>query len=686
MTQFIKSDFYKRPVTYKKKINEPAAQLINQVKEALQKLSNRFHNDEDISRELRIIESLTLVSIQIEAEQSLDYFELNLHAQGVTKKISLISTENLELKLQTFLAANINNNKDFKKHYPSFRLTIDAIIKLPKNGDPITTLREASALNLSKSLELKTTDAQMVSYDNKPALLVLFSPITLLSHFTHGELQSTWNANFWSSTSNTNYLHYSIIKPIGEGIQPDCFIEDFANALPLLLLTGDPDTIGKESQNKAIIDKKYFFVYDQSVEDRDYFTLKSNLTLAPTGWYKNSRHGQGRNRTLIEDSAFMKKFYSLISLHDKLKGFFEHMDSEIKALDRNKNDEKLYRFKSILSDFSKEEESILTTVKKRIENINAVFPPSLNSTNLSIDYVGKILLLEKLINNPMLYKNNGYPYKNPWTKFNRSLWSSASNTSENQVESFEILDSRCLQILFKNPVNIEQLSFINRHLNQKNGDLIKLESQNKVIVTQAVLDKLTEDLLYPECRFQISPEYRYLNPEDLNQISLAYNQAHKKKILAVCRTYVENIARADADEKTKYGFMIGLLQKVKDFKDTLENKGFASHALKRSCFEIARQIQLMIHDSDLKKNLSDAFEAALKLDRIYIFTKIILTGLIHERINSHELNSFLSVCILALLKSNNYEQAKKNSQAIESSAQAFLKTFELNEEWIPVCK
>lgn len=73
-------------------------------------------------------------------------------------------------------------------------------------------------------------------------------------------------------------------------------------------LCNDTDFIGMNNQNKAINDKNELYIFDQVVMSKEKMSFDTRLNLVPIGLGRHSRHNQGRNRSIIEDSSFDTKF------------------------------------------------------------------------------------------------------------------------------------------------------------------------------------------------------------------------------------------------------------------------------------------------------------------------------------------------------------------------------------------
>ena len=272
-----------------------------------------YQNKLIVLEDLNKINQLKALTIPNESSGKKRFCILDEPAGGVTEKISLIALESVHSQLTNLNNSVLTSVSSYLKGRADFKLNTEAILKLPKHGKIEEVQREAMALNISRTLGLTTTQLTMVMHNNQPALFVPFDRIKLLNKFASGQIKK---ANF--GFSNQTYSHYSIINAIGSGLQADKFIEDFGKAIGFIYICSDPDAIGGYIQNKALIDSELLYIFDQVFMPNDKLGLDSRLSLQPIQLIlKHSRHGQGRNRSLIEDSSMVQKFNSILQLQQK---------------------------------------------------------------------------------------------------------------------------------------------------------------------------------------------------------------------------------------------------------------------------------------------------------------------------------------------------------------------------------
>lgn len=253
----------------------------------------------------------------------MSYCTLAETIEGVTEKIPLITLAKVKEQLRHLCAQNeldLDSYSESREQY--YKLGIEGILKLPKHGDIKEVQREAIALNISRLMGLDTTSSTAVSYNGHPALFIPFDNINLLNEFSSGKIFKVG-----MGLSGQSYTHYSTIKPLGEGIQADLYIKDFGHALALLYLCCDTDAIGGYCKNKALRNYSSLYIFDQVITDTDKFILDSRISLQPDQFImKHTRHGQGRNRTLIEDSSLVTKYASLVRLKELKRIITQYCD------------------------------------------------------------------------------------------------------------------------------------------------------------------------------------------------------------------------------------------------------------------------------------------------------------------------------------------------------------------------
>ncbi|PWY54949.1 hypothetical protein DGG96_14190 [Legionella qingyii] len=644
--------------------------LIQRYEEEIARLSDNNSEREKAEKKLNILVDLNklneLKRIIIPQDNGADlcYCTLQENAGGVTEKISLISLDSVKRQLRHLCdRAEDLNIEDYNTEREHYKLSTQAIIKLPKHGDIKEVQHEAMALNISRLLELDTTAATTISHNGHPALFIPFEDIRLLSEFSLGKTFYAWLAG-------KTYTHYSTIKALGEGFQADCFINDFGNVLGLLYLCSDTDTIGGNCQNKALRQAKSLFIFDQSIMDTHKFILDSRLCLIPGEFLiKHTRHGLGRNRTIIEDSSMDSKFQSIVQLRsigDKIIQYISHIawqhhKQQIRIKRQFKKPlsiEKQSELTTYLSDLivlEKDAETLRTKIMERLKSIDDMLPQT--TENAGFLEIKQALIFEKLLHNPILFSDDGRPFKYPWT-----------HRQQNKIKKIDELGDDIIQLTFSDKVSVAMLDFIKR---RGGGDSITTTSAKTITLSKVHLAALREDLLHPEHQLVFEPSTNYLDPADLAIIKEAYNAGNRNYIMNTIRTYREKMnSMSSTDEKLKC--IIETEKQLKELIDTAYDKGFGMHVIKKFFFDAQQQLQKLMPPLKTSINLNAAFNAALKLDRVSEFNAVVLEAVKQDKITNQLFTGFLDECVLRAGIATNYTQAQHESRMLSSSAKKVI--------------
>lgn len=648
--------------------------LIQRHEEEIERLSNDNSEREEAEKKLNILLDLNKVNelkrINIAQDNGPDrcYCTLNENVGGVTEKISLISLESVKQQLSRLCnRAEGLSIEDYNTEREHYKLSTQAIIKLPKHGDIKEVQHEAMALNISRLLELDTTAATTISHNGHPALFIPFEDIRLLSEFSLGKTFYAWLAG-------KTYTHYSTIKPLGEGFQADCFINDFGNVLGLLYLCSDTDTIGGNCQNKALRKAKSLFIFDQSIMETHKFILDSRLCLIPGEFLiKHTRHGLGRNRTIIEDSSMHSKFQSivqLLSISDKIIQYISHIawqhhKQQLRIKRQFKKPliiEKQSELTTCLSDLvvlEKDAETLRARIMERLQSIEDMLPQT--TGNAGFLEIRQALIFEKLLHNPILFSDDGRPFKYPWT-----------HRQQNKIKKIDDLGDDLIQLTFSDKVSVAMLDFIKR---RGGGDSITTTSAKTITLSKDHLAALREDLLHPEHQLVLESSTNYLDPVDLAIIKDAYNAGNRTYVMNTIRTYREKMnSMISADEKLKC--ITETEKQLKELIDAAYDRGFGMHVIKKFFFDAQQQLQKLMPPLKIPMNLNGAFIAALKLDRVSEFNSVVLEAVKHDKITDQLFTGFLDECILRAETATNYTQAQHQSRMLSSSAKKVIPQFE----------
>lgn len=619
-----------------------------------------------ILEDLYKINQLKIIQIPNENGPALNYCELAESAGGVTEKVSLISLSKVTSQLTTLVTTAPTTVQDYLDHRNDYKLSTQAILKLPKHGKIEEVQREALALNFSRLCGLDTTQSSMVMYDGKPALFVPFDDIRLLKDFAHGKVFKA------GLTGSQTYEHYSTIDPVGSGLQSNVFIHDFGKSLGVFYLCSDPDFVGGYNQNKALRNNRSLFMFDMVVMPGDKLKLDSRLSLQPNEFLvKHTRHGQGRNRTLIEDSSFHEKFNSLLTVMRNENRMLAYLDltisrhaARIEQLKKSLDNATSSEAKEIKSEIKqvaallKDAELIRQSVKNRISKIPETFP---GSDKISTHGMAKGLILEKLLNNPVLFNDQGRPYRNPWTYRNETQLTYMKFMKGQNPDEDKVL------LAFSSIVAPQMVSFLKRH---GAPSLTIVPHRNEFELTHMTISvndlaRLQETMLYPETHLDGLLKTDYLNLSDLQAIGNAYGEGHRTRILSLIQDYKQFMNQTGEKEPSVHSKLKAINTvdaELLEFINTAKDKGFAMHVRKKFQFDIQQQLRSMIPPQELPDNLDEAFSAALKLDQINTFNRVMETAIETKKWNSPEFKKFLQDCI------TEYQRATDHALAIDASS------------------
>lgn len=674
LTPIIRSFLKKATVEFDPANNSHLTSIINSKKEELAIAPKNSDKAKELSQQVTLMEDLfkinqlSAIHIPNEFIGHTTYCRLAEAAGGVTKKISLIRLAKVQEQLTRLNASNITSVDAYNAGRLGFSLNTEAILKLPKHGEITEVQREAIALNLSRILGHDTARSTMVRHLGKPALFVPFDNIKLLKEFASGKVMK---ADF--GLFGKTYTHYSTINPVGSGLQADKFVHDFGNSIGLFYLCNDPDAVGAYNQNKALRNSQSLFVFDQVIMADDKLKIDSRISMQPSQiMMKHTRHGRGRNRTLIEDSALVDKFESLMQLkaeqtklmqstervvvthQQRLEELNIILREELSFSERRLYQSQLNDVKSLQYDAMKLRENI----RSRIEKIDELLPA--HSDTITLAEIRQTLILEKLMHNPSLFTDDGRPYKNPWTY-----------RHTNPVQSIETIDEAYVAITFKTNINTDMVAFIKRH-----GDVDSLTQigSKQLSISRTDLAKLNETMLYPEYQIPLT-DTNYLDPLDLKLIGAAYDDANQEGILKTIADYQTVMNTPGSTDYERLKAMLDAQKELNTHFRTATDKGFSSHVLKKFYYDNQQQLQQMIPVEQQPAKLNEAFAAAAKLDRIVEFNVILYGAVVNNQLTSTNFTNFLNGCINATAHAHNHTEAKQQSKNLLKLSETTLKQF-----------
>lgn len=625
-----------------------------------------------ILNDLNKLNKLTNIHIPDEQGGLREYCSLEESAGGVTEKVSLVSLDSVRSQLRNLIAAReqVTSIANYMASRDEFKLRTEAILKLPKAGKEVEVLREAMALSISRILQIDTTNSIMVTHNQHPALFVPFENIRLLQDYAKGTILPT-------ATPQKPYQDDSILIPVGEGLQGDKFIDDFGPSLGLFYLCSDPDAIGGFNQNKALRNDQSLYVFDQVVKPSNFLALDSRLSMHPDTFLGGHiRHWRGRNKSLIEDAPLTSKFASLMDIKQNQVLILQYASNTITRYQHRIGFLKDLKQQAPLPPHMKKElESLQVLVKdmeqqkhaivKRIQDIDKVLPK--HEEGISNVQIRQALVLEKLMNHPVLFTHDGRPYKNPWT-----------NSHHFKIESIALLPGDANQVSIKcnETINVEMMKVLNQH-----GAGLRRTAPNTFTIDVNDLERLNEYMVFPENHSNLHPRISYLNTPDLTMLYNAYKEPEQARSLNnILYRYQNAMLRADTPAAK-----IALLERTESLLVKQEKSGLSQHVLKKFYFEMQQQLQLMVPPEYSLAKVNAAFAAALKLDRISEFNQVMKESIsYHLKAASSQhaiednilpLDHFLNQCIAAAAPALTHRQAMLSSADIQLAGTSTLSIY-----------
>ncbi|MBA3535360.1 MAG: hypothetical protein H0T84_01940 [Tatlockia sp.] len=632
----------------------------------------RLENELILLKDLNKLFKLSIINIPMENGNPDSFCILDDAAGGVTEKLSLVGLDEVKKQLQNIQENEIRNLTDYCFKRENFKLSTQAILKLPKHASIIEVQRESIALNISRILGFNTAKSTMIEHEGKAALFVPFDKIQVLKEVAMGEEKIAILPSSFSFAGlkkiGEKYLHYSTIVPVGNQLHSDQIINDFGHVMAFSYLCNDTDFIGMENQNKAIKDCD-LYIFDQVIMSKAKMELDSRLNLVPIGVGKHSRHNQGRNRSLIEDSSFDTKFTSIIDLLKSKNDinfmldeiYFSHSSkiAEIEtAISYTKVATKIKHMQNQLANLKVLQDDVLSlkkTVNDRLKNIFQNFPTINGNTinsQLFLTYQNLIkhsLMFEKLVNKPVLFANDGRPYKHPWTYRNINKISAIEERNGNVYLSFKDLQTSDL---------IATLKQLKIKLNT-----CKWDDKNKILIIPFVdLLKIHENKIFPE-HLPFNSEENYLN--NFKRVSAAYPENNQKLYENAIDDYQHDLYSAKNTED-KLKAIDKILYNIYFNLGHANNPGLEKHLELNVQMDIQQQLRQLI--PELSAEIGEAFKAAVSLDRVKDFNYALLSYAYNPQQNQDLFQAYLSKCIGHAEKAGDYNQAKIESQAMQNES------------------
>lgn len=622
-----------------------------------------------VLNDLKNINELTSIMIPQEKGSPLIYCTLAEKTDGANKKISLIHRTTVIEKLQRLVDSTASTVAEYSRQRDQYKLRTEAILKLPKHGEIKEVQREAMALNISRILGNDTTRSTMVSYKGNPALFVPFDSIRLLKDMSSGK-------TFYKfSLPIETYTHYSTITPVGEGLEAEDFTDDFGHSLGLFYLCSDTDAVGGYGQNKAVRDN-HLYVFDQVLTDQHKLGLDSRLSMQPIKFItKHTRHDQGRNRTLIEDSSMETKFESLLQLQKEQAKLLQYCDrtshihsKKIQALDEEEKQSTSAQHRSELKQeiatirgLQDDVALLRKKIKERIDKINDIIPTTIaNAHHNGALLIRQTYILEKLINIPVLFADDGRPYRNPWTQRNNinAVGIHVKKGTPNQVK-----------IKFDKPIHEDVLLMLQQQLGTP---LLVRRGQQEIMIQEEHLLALNEAGLFPEMHPDLDVEQNYLNTSHLNVIKQGYGEGLHEQIIQTVKEYTDTMSAGHFNVDYKLKQMCTTEQRINECIHAAKDKGFGMHVLKKFQCDAQQRLQQLIPREHRPEQINQAFSAAIRLDQVSLFNAVVREAIKQNKLTDPVFTTFLTDCINKVSQATNHFNAQTLSSELKNSAEIAL--------------
>ncbi|KTD53135.1 coiled-coil protein [Legionella santicrucis] len=625
----------------------------------------------NLLKDLNKVMGLSTIMIPNEDGTPSRYCILRDTAGGVTEKHSLIKMDDTITQL-----LRLNNNQEinassYLANRNEYKLNTQGILKLPKHGKTTEVQREAIALNISRILGFTTTQSTMVEHTGKAALFIPFDKIQLLNEFAEGEAQRVILPSSLKGLTKIGdeYFHYSTIVPVGNRLNPEQTIEDFGYAMAFSYLCNDTDFIGMNNQNKAINDKNQLYMFDQVVMSKEKMSFDTRLNLVPIGFGRHSRHNQGRNRSIIEDSSFDTKFDSISHLLQCKKNIDSMLDNILESHTQkisqitnsiteinpksnslfSKDGPELSRLKNQLKEVEILRNDVMAvkkTINQRMETLFANFP-TLNGKAMNSELflnhahiLKACLSLEKLVNKPVLFTDDGRPYRHPWTYRNT-----------NKINSINIVDDKAhISFTSLEPIQMDDILSRAGVYNDKQKDTL--------IIPISELNKINENCIFPE-RSPFKMETDYLDCSNLKRNLSGYKDEKQNMLIAQITDYQTQISQNDIGPKEVDKIMDSMLCNLKSFSE-IANKGMVKQVELNLQLDMQQKLRKIILDKnpELKNKLHSAFEASVKLDHLNEINDVLRCYVRCNCKSKDLLERYLDKCIDHGESAINHKQAK----------------------------
>lgn len=282
--------------------------------------------------------------------------------------------------------------------------TRDAMIKLSKRRED-DTIKEMVAMLLARELGYNAANCKIISLQDtsdkiKPALFSIFDTMEPLTEHVAG--------------NNPNRNH-AVLKPIGEGLVANTFIEDLGKYLPFFYWLSDPDAVGKDAQNKGIMGNQLFIFDTLVVSQRLGISEDFSATNLSCFWrdlkhwhlFDVSRHHAFRNYSVFQDAAYVNILEGLQKINDFWKD--ENGKEQLQQLESDLRGKATLPYTRLADAVN----HMITHLDKRLKDMRAVLSDRLEllKETEGPKLVAALDAFEKLISPTTAYSEEGVPLR-----------------------------------------------------------------------------------------------------------------------------------------------------------------------------------------------------------------------------------------------------------------------------------
>jgi hypothetical protein len=290
-------------------------------------------------------------------------------------------------------------------------------------------------------------------------------------------------------------------QPVLEGINSNQILgEGFGLFGMLNFIFQDPDSMGKEGQNKMLLDSRLFII-DSGLKKTDAIEMREDGTFfnsyykqfnsdSKLGW---GRHLAFRNLSMIDDTPFIDKLQGAIQIINKKKEIFQLLDSFAKQIiELQKQVESGSDCHKILEDYQNSVNQYKVILDRRTDSLENTFRYYINIEKQDKNLLAPIVALEQLLSkSSRMYSRSGVPlraveipYEDHFFCRGKLDWSSDSE-----------------KIIIKK-LNQKEAEAVFAKMRLLLGEKVKLENQTITCAKEDFIKYVTEDrvrlLTHPE--------------------------------------------------------------------------------------------------------------------------------------------------------------------------------------------